>query len=116
MNDLSTPMTYSKTDSVEFLNRERLSTFIINISKQHGLKATSDCVESIENAYKQRMGNICIGKLRIEDPPRRKHMVFLGGAVLADIMKDNESFWITKESYEEEGVACLGKNAINKKI
>ena len=48
-------------------------------------------------------------KLRIEDPPRRKHMVFLGGAVLADIMKDNESFWITKESYEEEGVACLGR-------
>jgi hypothetical protein len=27
-------------------------------------------------------------KVRIEDPPRRKHMVFLGGAVLADIMKD----------------------------
>lgn len=26
-------------------------------------------------------------KLRIEDPPRRKHMVFLGGSVLADIMK-----------------------------
>ena len=29
-------------------------------------------------------------KLRIEDPPRRKHMVFLGGSVLADIMKDKE--------------------------
>ena len=28
-------------------------------------------------------------KVRIEDPPRRKHMVFLGGAVLADIIKDN---------------------------
>lgn len=26
-------------------------------------------------------------KLRVEDPPNRKHMVFLGGAVLADIMK-----------------------------
>jgi len=25
--------------------------------------------------------------LRIEDPPRRKHMVYLGGAVLAGIMK-----------------------------
>lgn len=32
-------------------------------------------------------------KIRIEDPPRRKHMVFLGGAVLADIMKNMESFW-----------------------
>jgi len=34
-------------------------------------------------------------KLRIEDPPRRKHMVFLGGSVLADIMKDKEAFWMT---------------------
>eukprot|EP00463_Aulacantha_scolymantha_P004935 TRINITY_DN6138_c0_g1_i1.p1 TRINITY_DN6138_c0_g1~~TRINITY_DN6138_c0_g1_i1.p1 ORF type:complete len:82 (+),score=17.70 TRINITY_DN6138_c0_g1_i1:150-395(+) len=42
-------------------------------------------------------------KLRIEDPPRRKHMVFLGGSVLADIMKDREEFWISKEEWEEEG-------------
>ena len=33
-------------------------------------------------------------KLRIEDPPRRKHMVFLGGAVLADIMADKSEFWV----------------------
>ncbi|KAK1563617.1 hypothetical protein Q3G72_030077 [Acer saccharum] len=26
-------------------------------------------------------------RLRIEDPPRRKHMVYLGGAILARIMK-----------------------------
>jgi len=25
----------------------------------------------------------------IEDPPRRRHMVFLGGAVLANIIQDN---------------------------
>ncbi len=36
--------------------------------------------------------------LRIEDPPRRKHMVFLGGSVLADIMKDKPEFWISKVS------------------
>jgi hypothetical protein len=34
-------------------------------------------------------------KLRIEDPPRRKHMVFLGGAVLADIMADKSEFWVS---------------------
>ena len=28
-------------------------------------------------------------KVRIEDPPRRRHMVFLGGAVLANVMKDH---------------------------
>lgn len=48
-------------------------------------------------------------KIRIEDPPRRKHMVFLGGAVLADIMKDKEQFWVTKQEWEEEGVRALDK-------
>ena len=38
-------------------------------------------------------------KLRIEDPPRRKHMVFLGGAVLADIMKGRDSFWISRQAW-----------------
>jgi len=48
-------------------------------------------------------------KLKIEDPPRRKHMVFLGGAVLADIMKDKEDFWIKKKEYDEIGVRVLDK-------
>lgn len=48
-------------------------------------------------------------KIRIEDPPRRKHMVFLGGAVLADIMKDKDSFWISKKEYQEKGMRCLEK-------
>ncbi|BEI80258.1 hypothetical protein CcaverHIS002_0107870 [Cutaneotrichosporon cavernicola] len=48
-------------------------------------------------------------KIRIEDPPRRKHMVFLGGAVLADIMKSQEAFWVTKQEWEEEGVRALDK-------
>lgn len=48
-------------------------------------------------------------RLRIEDPPRRKHMVFLGGAVQADIMKDKNEFWITQEEYKEKGFAALDK-------
>ncbi|KAG9153021.1 hypothetical protein Leryth_026017 [Lithospermum erythrorhizon] len=31
-------------------------------------------------------------RLRMEDPPRRKHMVYLGGAVLEGIMKTLLSF------------------------
>jgi actin-related protein 2 len=42
-------------------------------------------------------------KLRIEDPPRRKHMVFLGASVLGDIMKDRDEWWISKSRYDEEG-------------
>jgi actin-related protein 2 len=49
-------------------------------------------------------------KLKIEDPPRRKHMVFLGGSVLADIMKDRAEFWMTRAEYLEGGLAyCLRK-------
>jgi len=48
-------------------------------------------------------------KCRIEDPPRRKHMVFLGGAVLAEIMKDKDSFWMNKSEYDEKGMEILKK-------
>jgi len=46
-------------------------------------------------------------KLRIEDPPRRKHMVFLGGSVLADIMKERGEFWMSKADYDDQGAAAL---------
>jgi actin-related protein 2 len=48
-------------------------------------------------------------KLRIEDPPRRKHMVFLGGSVLADIMKDRPEFWVSKAEWAEHGPNILLK-------
>lgn len=53
-------------------------------------------------------------KIRIEAPPRRKHMVFLGGAVLAHLMRDRDTdFWISKAEYEESGLAhCVRKLGI----
>jgi actin-related protein 2 len=37
-------------------------------------------------------------------------MVFLGGAVLANIMADKENMWITKAEWAEQGPArCLEK-------
>ncbi|KAF2757727.1 actin-like protein 2 [Pseudovirgaria hyperparasitica] len=48
-------------------------------------------------------------KVRIEDPPRRRHMVFLGGAVLANIMADKEDMWVTKAEWEEQGARALDK-------
>lgn len=48
-------------------------------------------------------------KIRIEDPPRRKDMVFIGGAVLAEVMKDRDTFWMTREEYQEKGVHVLSK-------
>src|SRR6201996_3513141 len=49
-------------------------------------------------------------KLRIEDPRRRKHMVFLGGSVLADIMKDRPEFWYvinTLDSHIISGISIF---------
>eukprot|EP00958_Prasinococcus_capsulatus_P000700 scaffold51_cov401-Prasinococcus_capsulatus_cf.AAC.6 len=46
-------------------------------------------------------------KINIEDPPRRRHMVFLGGAVLAELMKSHPNLWITKKEWEEKGVKVL---------
>ena len=49
-------------------------------------------------------------KLRIEDPPRRKHMVYLGASVLGDLMRDRTDFWVTKQEYQEKGIdAALKK-------
>lgn len=48
-------------------------------------------------------------KIRIEDPPRRKDMVFIGGAVLAEVMKDRDAFWMSKEEYQEQGLKVLRK-------
>lgn len=44
------------------------------------------------------------------DPPRRNNSAFLGGSVLADIMRDKgDKFWITKSEWEEKGVRALDK-------
>ncbi|KAG9509067.1 Actin-related protein 2, partial [Fragariocoptes setiger] len=46
-------------------------------------------------------------KIRIEDPPNRKDMVFIGGAVLGEVMKDKQEFWLSKQMYEEMGIHRL---------
>nr|CAH7731527.1 unnamed protein product [Callosobruchus chinensis] len=48
-------------------------------------------------------------KIRIEDPPSRKNMVFIGGAVLAEVMKDRDEFWLSKQEYQEQGLKVLKK-------
>jgi len=60
---------------------------------------------------KSHKANSMPPKVSIEDPPRRKHMVFLGGAVLANVMAGQPSFWVSKEEYREKGIQyCLDKS------
>ena len=36
--------------------------------------------------------------------------VFLGGSVLADIMRERSEFWMSKREFEEDGIdRCLAK-------
>jgi actin-related protein 2 len=66
------------------------------------------CVLDVHFTYYSFLGTQKF-KIRIEDPPRRKDMVFIGGAVLADVMKDKESFWMSREEYNERGIRVLDK-------
>ena len=70
-------------------------------------ETTSDILHTTTNlfffSFQQKF------KIKIEDPPRRKHMVFLGGATLADIMKNRDDFWISREEWFEQGVRSLDK-------
>ncbi|GLC41556.1 Arp2/3 complex subunit, actin nucleation center [Pleodorina starrii] len=63
----------------------------------------------VERVLKGDISGLRKLKLHIADPPNRKHMVFLGGAVLADIMKDHTDFWITRAQYQEDPAGALKK-------
>uniref|UniRef100_A0A1I8HTD3 Actin-related protein 2 n=1 Tax=Macrostomum lignano TaxID=282301 RepID=A0A1I8HTD3_9PLAT len=68
-------------------------------------------LEQVLKGDTDRLGKF---KIRIEDPPRRKHMVFLGGAILADIMKDHDDkFWISRQEYQEQGLGVIKKLSVN---
>lgn len=61
----------------------------------------------LERVLKGDVDRLSKLKIRIEDPPRRKDMVFMGGAVLADVMKDRDNFWLFREEYQERGVHAV---------
>lgn len=63
----------------------------------------------LERVLKNDVTKLHKFKIRIEDPPRRKDMVFIGGAVLAEVMKDRDTFWLSKQDYQENGVSILHK-------
>ena len=48
-------------------------------------------------------------RLHVRSSPHRKHVVFSGASVLADIMKDQEDFWISREEWEQNPQQALKK-------
>jgi actin-related protein 2 len=66
--------------------------------------------KDLRHFYKTKLRTEKDLKCRIEDPPRRKHMVFLGGVVLAYIMRDKDTFWVSRQEYQEKGIDyCINK-------
>ncbi|XP_065202797.1 actin-related protein 2 [Planococcus citri] len=63
----------------------------------------------LERVLKNDTSKLSKFKIRIEDPPRRKDMVFTGGAVLAEVMKNRNDFWISRQEYEEKGLSIMSK-------
>lgn len=41
-------------------------------------------------------------------------MVFIGGAVLAEVTKDRDGFWMSKQEYQEQGLKVLNKLSARK--
>jgi len=58
----------------------------------------------LKNVLKGDTSRLSKFKIKVEDPPNRKHLVFIGGAVLAEIYKDRPEFWITKQEIDENGI------------
>jgi len=63
----------------------------------------------LERVLKNDIDKLSKFKIRIEDPPSRKDMVFVGGAVLANVSKDRDDFWMSKQEYQEQGLLVLKK-------
>ncbi len=65
----------------------------------------------IKNNLKNSSDKTIKIKIGIVDSPRRKYSVFIGAAVLANIMAEdpNGEYWISKSDYDE-----IGENAVYK--
>ncbi|CCO19114.1 actin [Bathycoccus prasinos] len=72
---------------------ERLKKDLIDLYKERILK-------SDPNANVEKFVN----RVNVETPADRKYSVFVGGSVLANIMKDNDKFWVTRHEYEKLGI------------
>ena len=88
--------------------------------KKEVVRLYEENAANIQKTARMAIGNQGTGKekkastlISVEDPPKRKHLVFQGGAVFANVFKDRDEVWITKREYEEKGDAIF-KKAIKK--
>ena len=56
----------------------------IRLDDRNSITRSRACIIKLFKGDTERLAKF---KIRIEDPPKRKNMVFIGGAVLAEVMK-----------------------------
>ena len=49
-------------------------------------------------------------KMRIDDPPHRHNLVYLGASILAGLMGDDSAFWIRRAEWEEDPHRAMKKS------
>lgn len=57
----------------------------------------------LERILKGDAGSLSKFKIRVEDLPGRKDMVFIGGSILASTVKDRPNFWLSRAEWKEYG-------------
>lgn len=45
--------------------------------------------------------------IRVKEPQRRQHMVYMGGAILAELSQDQPERWLLRSAYEEGGTSAI---------
>jgi len=73
--------------------------------------------EEVKKLYKERIlkdskKDIKI-KMNIIDTPRRKYSVFIGACFLAKFYNEMESYWISKQEWDEVGPQIIYKKCQN---
>lgn len=45
--------------------------------------------------------------IQVKEPPRRQHMVFIGGALMAELSADQPAMWMSRKEYDEGGTSAI---------
>merc|ERR1711865_606672 len=64
--------------------------------------------KDLNELYRTRVDDRGKMKITVHAEPRRRHMVFMGGSVLADITRNKGAeWWLTKEEWDAKGADAL---------
>ena len=106
-------MIFKSIMSSQMDNREKLFNGMLLSGGTTMLPGISTRIQrDIRKFHKNLRGGSSSSKIRIkvEDPPYRKYLVYIGATILTKIYKGSPESWIYKPNWEEEGPRILHKD------